>query len=488
MGNQSSSRLQGDRYQHLYSWFELLRLLPENSDYSHGIVEHPEAGAADDVTLLPIPGRPVPAQFTQVKWHVDQSDQYHFDLLVEIKKGSKTSILQKLHDSHRKLTGSGAVEICLLSNWSAHPDFGGHLDGRTETLGKDFFLSTTKAAKAARQLWCDRLAIDATQLEQFCRNLRFRLGFGSLKELEARVDERMAGLGLLAGDKPRHLVTDTVSEWIEVGGRTKQVDRTFLLKEIDRLALRAPVPHEPKVSLHVHGWVRTQFDRPPTVELDWTVHFDRATRRVGDPWHWRDVLLPQLATAAAALRGLPEGQFVDVRGKTPLTAALAIGSTLSESAGFILKTDQISGGAPQRWSTRATPSDVHFVVASQRGGHGPRMLVALEVSAPVAAELHDFADTVSPAFDSVVCLRPSVGCGETALRSESDAVALSLSAKKTIRELRSGFRAKEIHLILCCPAALALFIGHRLNALGSVYSYERTIDGSYTLAVHLLTG
>ena len=51
MGNQSASRLEGDRYQHLYSWFELLQLLPEGSTYSHGIVEHPEAGAADDVTL-----------------------------------------------------------------------------------------------------------------------------------------------------------------------------------------------------------------------------------------------------------------------------------------------------------------------------------------------------------------------------------------------------------------------------------------------------
>src|SRR5579883_1450506 len=53
MGEQSAARLAGDDYQHLYSWFELLQLLPLDSPYSHGFVEHPQAGSADDVTLHP---------------------------------------------------------------------------------------------------------------------------------------------------------------------------------------------------------------------------------------------------------------------------------------------------------------------------------------------------------------------------------------------------------------------------------------------------
>jgi hypothetical protein len=51
MGEQSSRRLKGDDYQHLYSWYELLQLLDPASPYSYGYVEHPDAGAADDVTL-----------------------------------------------------------------------------------------------------------------------------------------------------------------------------------------------------------------------------------------------------------------------------------------------------------------------------------------------------------------------------------------------------------------------------------------------------
>ncbi|QQR48521.1 hypothetical protein JKA73_36385 [Myxococcus xanthus] len=66
MGEQSASRLEGDRYQHLLSWYELLRLLDAGSPFSYGYVEHPEAGSADDVTLhaqgrLPLRGR-LPAE------------------------------------------------------------------------------------------------------------------------------------------------------------------------------------------------------------------------------------------------------------------------------------------------------------------------------------------------------------------------------------------------------------------------------------------
>ena len=74
MGEQSAARLQGDRYQHLYSWYELLQLLDDDSPYEFGYVEHPEAGAADDVTLHAHPGAGDPSRFTQVKFHVDQRD------------------------------------------------------------------------------------------------------------------------------------------------------------------------------------------------------------------------------------------------------------------------------------------------------------------------------------------------------------------------------------------------------------------------------
>ena len=53
MAEQSRSRLQGDRFQHLYSWYELLGLLDDDTPFEYAIIEHPDAGAADDITFHP---------------------------------------------------------------------------------------------------------------------------------------------------------------------------------------------------------------------------------------------------------------------------------------------------------------------------------------------------------------------------------------------------------------------------------------------------
>src|SRR5438270_8862165 len=125
MGEQSAARLKGDDYQHLYSWFELLNLLNPRTPYEFGYVEHPSAGAADDVTLhSKHPG--IATKFTQLKFHVDHKSQYSCSSLIEIPKPGSASLLQKLFDSWRKLRHGGhqRVEIWLVSNWTYAEDIG----------------------------------------------------------------------------------------------------------------------------------------------------------------------------------------------------------------------------------------------------------------------------------------------------------------------------------------------------------------------------
>jgi hypothetical protein len=98
VGEQSATRLKGDDYQHLYSWFELLQLLMPESPFPHGYVEHPQAGAADDITLHP-QGRQDRAKYTQVKFHVDQRAQYSSASLVKRAQDDARSLLHKLFAS-----------------------------------------------------------------------------------------------------------------------------------------------------------------------------------------------------------------------------------------------------------------------------------------------------------------------------------------------------------------------------------------------------
>jgi len=61
-------------------------------------------------------------------------------------------------------------------------------------------------------------------------------------------------------------------------------------------------------------------------------------------------------------------------------------------------------------------------------------------------------------------------------------------AKELIRTSRTKYRASQTHLVLYAPASFCLFLGQRLNALGKIVTYERTIEGGYQTSLTLSTG
>jgi hypothetical protein len=87
-----------------------------------------------------------------------------------------------------------------------------------------------------------------------------------------------------------------------------------------------------------------------------------------------------------------------------------------------------------------------------------------------------------------VYAEPTSGLGPTSVTGAADAAALAMSAKDLIVRLRDRFRAKRIHLLPYLPLGLALFLGQRFNAIGTVITYERTVDGDYQQSVILRTG
>lgn len=488
MGEQSAARLQGDRYQHLYSWYELLQLLGEASPYEFGYVEHPEAGAADDVTLHARPGAGVPSRFTQVKFHVAQGDLYTPESLVTVSVGVR-SLLHKLFDSWQELRGSGPLEVWLVSNWSAAPALGRYISGRRHQLREEFFTAGARtAAGKARSTWKQGLAVSDDELAAFCRDLRLRFGFGAISDLEEMVDDRMGRHGLRYGPNARAAAIDEVSAWVEEGGGRKRVTRDTLLETIERRHLRASDPDQPKTSLWVHGWAKRAYDRPPTVELDWTPFFDRDSRRVAGPGDWANELRPQLLDAKRSLAALPDGSFIDFRGKLPLTASMAIGAAFPSVAGYVFRTEQPTGGDVFLWRSDASPSEAKFVIRQQHGSGGEDFLFALALTGDAWGDVQAFDEENPGRFGAVVYVEPESGTGPRALRSDSDAVALADSAKELIRAERRRFGARRTHVIVFGPASFALFLGQRLNALGTVIGYERTAEGSYQPAVELHTG
>lgn len=481
--------MEGDRYQHLYSWYELLRLLDDDSIYEYAYVEHPEAGAADDVTLHPTAASGCAARYVQIKWHVDQRDAYSFTSLAEVLSGAR-SLLEKLFDSWKELRKTGPVEVWLVSNWPSAHDLGGFLRSRGNTFSDDFYICRPQSAAAkARRAWMKQLGATDAEILEFCRDLRLRLGFAGISDFEEMVDERMARYGLRRGENARAIAIDEVRVWIELGGERKRITRDVLLDVIKRRDLRAAKVDDPAVSLWIHGWGRRAFDREPTVELDWTLYFDRATRRIPDQTTWDQTLFGEIERARAELSRQPNGSYIDFRGKLPLTAVLAVGAGFSEVAGFKFRAEQPTRGENYLWRSDAVLSERTFRVREEAGESGGQdILITLSVTGDATADVRPLAEQMQGKLKASIYAEPDNGPGDAAITSNEDAVALAVRAKELIRASRNKYRVSQTHLVLYAPATFCLFLGQRLNALGRIVTYERTVDGGYQVSLLLSTG
>ncbi|RJS21390.1 hypothetical protein DRW03_18330 [Corallococcus sp. H22C18031201] len=491
MGEQSASRLEGDRYQHLYAWYELLQLLDEPSDYSHAYVEHPDSGAVDDVTLHARPGSGKASRYVQVKWHVDLRSSYSWDSL-SASTGRSKSLLAKLFESWRILRerGEKTLEIWLVSNWSPDETLGRSIVGRDHRLDESFFSSAGAGSLSVlMEGWCEQFRATPEQVRGFLRDLRFRLGFSSIADLGAQLDDRLGRLGLRMGEPPRAILLDSMRGMIEVSGDGKRVTGDSLRAFLQAQSLFAAPDNAPAVSLWIHGWARRKWDRPPTVELDWTSHFDRNTRGLPDAMIWQERLLPELRGAMQRLGAQDSGTFIDFRGKVPLGVALAVGAVFPAVAGFRFRAEQVVEGETFLWQSDAKGSSRKLQMEERDGAADAKaLLVLFQLTGNGREDLERFAKENPGRFRKVLILEPEGGPSSTAVQSAADAVAFASQARESLRDARRACGASSTHLLLYAPATSCLFLGQRLNAVGPIVVYERTHDERYTPFVTVETG
>lgn len=497
----------GFSYQHVYSFCELLCLLDADSAYERGRVEDHEAEHADDVTLYPRAGAAAPARFVQVKWHADLGDAYSFTSLRTPARGAASSLLQKLYKSWRVLRARGHdIELWLVSPWPADKALGQHIRGACLT---DALLTAgprTDGGKALRA-WAEHLSCDDATVRDFARCLRFRLGLGD-DVLAMVFDALMCARGLRTGRQAMEDVETLVRRWVKDG--PVDIRAETLRQAIAERGLADAHEEEPDVCLWIHGWARHTYAHAATMELDWSAHFDRDTRRVPTAEVWQTALVPQLANARALCERAHAG-LVDVRGLLPLSAALAAGYALPAVAGFRLRYEQYTQGRTALWRSDATPSSLgwHTEVLRQ-GAAGQDSLVALAVTGDLRADIErmvaamdarhaasasgaaagidgDIDGDIGAGMGRVVLATPDRGADDVALQGDADAVALANEARRLLKQERQNHGARRIHLVLYAPAGFALFLGQRLNALGTIVTYEQADDGGYQPSIVLHT-
>lgn len=209
-------------------------------------------------------------------------------------------------------------------------------------------------------------------------------------------------------------------------------------------------------------------DDTPDELLDWRSHYSKDPFKIPSLDQWEQQLFPELATLKSKLTDTYAGKTLDLHSKLSLPAALAVGYTFPETAGYTLQLTLRN----KIWRSNAAPAKSRLMVVYAKGRKGPNLLVGIGVTASCQAELKMFSASAAQPFDAVVYLEPESGVGSQSIGSDAEAVAYSMDAKDLLRSQKQKYEATSIHLVLLAPAGFALFLGHWLSRLGEVIPYE----------------
>ena len=231
------------------------------------------------------------------------------------------------------------------------------------------------------------------------------------------------------------------------------------------------------ISLWVHGWDKQVYDGTPCAELHWTDYFkqDSAIRKIASPDAWQGFLLDELKQATQKLTQNNVNKQIDIKGRIPLTVALAIGKQFPEPKGYTLRVLQRTRGKDTFWkSSDDADSSASLVVKEHENNKpGDNLLFAIAIS-PKSVSVHedvlDLYQNGNDSFDSFVFTKAEDAIASNI--SNADALALTKHSELLMMEFKRKYQANCIHLVVAAPQGFAVFLGQHLRLLGKVATYE----------------
>lgn len=472
----SGARIQGDDYQHLYAWWQALRLLTPRTDVTQIEVEALSAGNVDDVVVRRMSG---PDEYTQVKYSVDASKPVSSEWFTTRASGTGSkSPLERFIASWRLLKSKGTVpNLLLFTNRVLDP-----ADpilklrcGTTGTLGQR--LSTERPRSAARRTvaeWVTHTGVTESELMELLCQLGLKTDQGPWSDLVNVASDRMGYAGLRTTDTDVEIGVAVIRAMVKSGKRT--MNRDELRSEIERRGLGGDNSYS---TLVVEAIDRAPWADAGQVRLDWVDLFEgdepRARRQLREPGNWNGRLRPDLIAAAKALKSTGNDRVM-VRGYMRLAAWFMCGVELPDTRQHQVACKQKG----QLWSSEVPPTAFKLANAAVALSQGPDLAVGLSVTNGITADVVAYCKQVNLPVARYVDLSPQAGLGPLSLPDAGAAVGWAHATRESIRAAVRDTGARRIHLFMSAPAGAALLLGHIWNRVGTTIVYEDLSPGYFS--------
>jgi len=231
----------------------------------------------------------------------------------------------------------------------------------------------------------------------------------------------------------------------------------------------ASLPPLPPVTIHTA--TEQSVGQPSHLCFAWSDFFGGADRQYPPAAEWDLRVVGQLRSAKQWIMDNRSVRRLALHGERRLSTALAIGAVFSAVSGFSIDVHYRC----EVWSTDAHADDStpkYQVTVVREGEKGDQLVVAVGIIKDVRGNVKDCLAALGLKGVPLLILH-----GAGAISSARQCNAVVASIKEAVRAQVEASGAKWVHLFYAGPAHLALFLGHRLNAVAPIQCYEWTPRG-----------
>ena len=238
-----------------------------------------------------------------------------------------------------------------------------------------------------------------------------------------------------------------------------------------RSAVLASLSQEASVTVWIQNWTKEAFDPPADYELDWSSHFDRASRRVPTPDVWNNDLVPQLDALRKQIMAAGAVRTIRLRGKCALSTGVALGATFPAVGGWTFEIPQPPAKEP--WRSDAAPTAGYTLQEEITEGQtdGTDLVLGLNIRGDGRLDVMRYIATTGPAPNAYVFMSPPTQ-GAQSIGGTEDACAMAGAVRDRLGEILKARQLRMTRLFFYGPFALSVFLGQQLTSIGQVQLFE----------------
>ncbi|MFD1885537.1 SAVED domain-containing protein [Paenibacillus wenxiniae] len=236
----------------------------------------------------------------------------------------------------------------------------------------------------------------------------------------------------------------------------------------------------PSSILYVHGYDKQKYEKQAHIEMDFRRFFDIkvSPRRMPSPEEWQTIRNEISTHATKWIQSTDFNQKqVRIYGKMSLSLGLMLGHYYAKNRSIIVEVEQ----GDMIWSTNEIDPayKVHKTEKVGSNLNSTQVVVIINASGNIEVNVNNFIQAESIEHFRIIQISPQISSGReqsighNSLKNGQQAAAYAFQVKNILDDIKQE-GIQSIHLFINGPLGLAIFIGHFLSVVSTLYVYEFT--------------